>query len=122
MSGVFSKQAKKRTTESFRRFKAGECLDDLVDRLHDKLNSLAASREKCCDKNGNCLKNNFNLTKSFLPGAKEFDYLEAKLCFEHYLSQYQFMSVEEWDIWIYDKFLNTCFGLDKGGKSYIPIV
>ena len=115
MSGAFSKQEKKRTIESFRRFKAGECLDDLG-LLHDKLNSLAASREKCCDKNGNCLKSNFNLTKSFLPGAKEFDYLEAKICFEHYLKQYQFMSIEEWDIWIYDKFLSTCFGLDKGGK------
>ena len=95
MSGVFSKQTnKKRGPESFRRFKAGECLDDLG-RLNDKLNSLAASQEKCCDKNGNCLKSNFNLSKSFLPGANEFDYLEAKICFEHYLSQYQFMSIED---------------------------
>jgi hypothetical protein len=72
MSGVFSKESnKKRGPECFRRFKAGECLDDLA-KLHDKLNSLASSRTKCCEKSGNCLKNNFNLTKSFTPGAEIF--------------------------------------------------
>jgi hypothetical protein len=116
MSGVLSKEPrKKRGVESFRRFKAGECIDDLG-KLYDKLTSIASSRTKCCDKYGNCLKNNFNLTKSFLPGAAEFDYLEAKICFEHYLAQYQFMSVEEWNLWIYDRFLSTCYGLDKGGN------
>ena len=110
-----SESRKRSLAEIPRKFKAGECLDD-PGKLQDKLNSIASSRTKCCDKYGNCLKNNFNLTKSFLPGAAEFDYFEAKICFEHYLAQYQYLSVEEWDNWIYDKFIGTCYGLDKGGN------
>jgi hypothetical protein len=26
------------------------------------------------------------------------------------------MTIEEWNIWIYDQFLSTCFGLNEGGK------
>ncbi len=26
------------------------------------------------------------------------------------------MSVKEWDLWIYDKLLTTCYGLNEGGK------
>ena len=81
MSGVFSKDSnKKRGPGSFRRFKAGECLDDAT-LLQEKLNLLASSRTKCCEKSGNCLKNNFNLTKSFLPGILIFFNFYADLIF-----------------------------------------
>ena len=88
MSGVFSKDEHPQKKRSNRKFGPGECLDNHAT-LQKKLNELASSWTNCCDKNSNCLKSSFNFTKSFLPGAAQFDYLEAKKCFESYLGQYQ---------------------------------
>lgn len=104
MSGQFSKES--RDSEHKRKFSSGPRL--ALANLQKELTKL--STEKCCDKSRRCLNINF-------PGEDEgeFDYLEAKKCYLHYLIQYEYLSVGEWDIWIYDKFLHTCFGLDHGG-------
>ena len=110
----------KRNNQSIRRrFKESEieCLLDFG-HLQDKFSQFLCLNTSCCAK-GNCLKNNFNLDKNFATGASEFDYIEAKKCFEHYLSQYQHLTVQEWDMWIYNKFISTCYGLDKTDTKII---
>ena len=64
----------------------------------------------CCTKK--CLLNTF--------GKKDdpnfFDFVEAKKCFEHYYTIYKSKSKDEYDLWLYDEFQKTCYGLDESEK------
>ena len=64
----------------------------------------------CCKQK--CLKSHFGK----LDDCNYFNYDEARQCFNFFFSMYQFKNKIEYDMWIYDKFLSTCFGLDEQGK------
>ena len=99
MSGVFSKAPKYNSIDRKRKFHLSNSSLSPAD-LQIELHKLS-----------------IELSKSF-PGEQEgeFDYLEAKKCYHHYSSQYEHLTIDEWDNWIYDKFLHTCYGLDIGDK------
>jgi hypothetical protein len=49
-----------------------------------------------------------------------FDFEEAKTRFDHYFQKYESKDKEEYNMWIYDQFLWTCYGLEEKGNSQNP--
>jgi len=92
-----------------------------LEKRQSKLKEKTANLQKtlidlsrsCCSKK--CLLNQFPRAG----GGEYLDFDEAKKCFDHYFTTYRFKEKEEFDFWIYDKFLATCYGLDVTGKRII---
>ena len=45
-----------------------------------------------------------------------FDFQEAKKCLDYFYDIYKFKTKDEYNNWLYDKFISTCYGLDEAGK------
>ena len=88
-----------------------KALTEKISKLQNSLTQLAF--KPCCSKY--CLKNNFKKNND----QNEFDFSEAKVCFDQYFLSYQSKSKEEYNQWIYNNFLGTCYGLDEGGKIIV---
>ena len=92
-----------------------------LEKQQTKLKAKASNLQKtltdfslsCCSKR--CLLNQFRRSGD----GDYLDFDEAKKCFDHYFNMYQFRDKEEYNFWIYEKFLGTCYGLDEAGKRII---
>ncbi len=76
--------------------------------LQKELTDLAFA--PCCSKQ--CLKTQFVDPDD----PNQFNFGEAKKCFDYYLNIYQFKSKIEYQNFIYDQFVGTCYGLDEGDR------
>jgi hypothetical protein len=66
----------------------------------------------CCSRN--CLIKKFG--KNGDPNF--FDFTEAKKCFEYYYDYYKGKSKDEYNLWLFEEFQKTCYGLDEGRTCY----
>jgi hypothetical protein len=64
----------------------------------------------CCNKK--CLIRQFGKTEN----TNFFHFDEAKKCVDYYYDIYKFKTKDEYNSWLYDKFISTCYGLDESGK------